>query len=119
MVPSTVDATEFSCSVDVTLSVIGGKWKLLIYKQLKERPSRFSELRRALPRVTQTMLTTQLRELESDGIVSRTIQPGRPPRVEYALTDFGRTLEGVLDAMARWGEEFHTQIVSKRCAKSL
>src|SRR5580704_9202161 len=88
---------EFSCSVDVTLSVIGGKWKLLIYQQLQRSVSRFGELRRALPRITQTMLATQLREMEQDGIVSRTIAARSPVRVAYALTDFGRSLECVLD----------------------
>jgi DNA-binding HxlR family transcriptional regulator len=111
--------SEFSCSVDVTLSVIGGKWKLLIYNQLQQGASRFGHLRRALPRITQTVLATQLRELERDGIVSRTIHAGSPPGVEYALTDFGRSLQDVLDVMARWGEEYHAQVVAKRTSQAV
>ncbi len=108
---------EFSCSVDVTLSVIGGKWKLIIYQHLANGANRYSELRRAIPRITPTVLATQLREMERDGIVSRTMHTGSPVRVQYALTDFGRSLEGVLDVMARWGERYHAQVVSKRLAR--
>jgi DNA-binding HxlR family transcriptional regulator len=110
---------EFTCTVDVTLSVIGGKWKLLIYNQLRRGVTRFGQLRRAVPRITQTMLTQQLRELEADGIVTRTIYPEIPPRVEYALTDFGRTLECVIAVMAQWGEQYFATVVEqKRSASS-
>jgi len=111
---------EYSCSVEVTLSVIGGKWKLLIISQLQRGVSRFGQLRRAIPGVTQTMLTQQLRELEEDGVVSRTIFPEIPPRVEYALTDFGKTLDCVLQVMGMWGEQYHAMVrEKKRAARGL
>ena len=90
--------------IDATLSVLGGKWKLLILWQLVNRPYRFNELRRAIAGVSQHMLTTQLRELESQGIVSRTIYPEVPPRVEYALTEHGKSLRSVMQALAKWGQ---------------
>jgi DNA-binding HxlR family transcriptional regulator len=107
---------EYSCSVEVTLSVIGGKWKLLIIRQLQRGVSRFGQLRRAIPRVTQTMLTQQLRELEEDGVVSRTIFPEIPPRVEYELTEFGKTLDCVLQAMGMWGDQYHAMVREKKRA---
>jgi DNA-binding HxlR family transcriptional regulator len=111
---------EYSCSVEVTLCVIGGKWKLLIIGQLQRGVSRFGQLRRAIPGVTQTMLTQQLRELEEDGVVSRTIFPEIPPRVEYALTDFGKTLDCVLEVMGAWGERYHAMVrEKKRAARGL
>lgn len=106
----------FSCPVDVTLSVIGGKWKLLIYDQLRRGVSRFGQLKRAIPRITQTMLTQQLRELEQDGIVTRTIYAEIPPRVEYALTDFGRTLECVIAVMCDWGTRYQALVVERKLA---
>ena len=104
----------FTCPVDVTLSVIGGKWKLLIYDQLHRGVTRFGQLKRAIPRITQTMLTQQLRELEQDGIVTRTIYAEIPPRVEYALTDFGRTLECVIAVMCQWGTHYQAMVVEKK-----
>lgn len=90
--------------IDATLSVLGGKWKLLILWQLVNRPYRFNELRRAIAGVSQHMLTTQLRELESQGVISRTIYPEVPPRVEYALTEHGKSLRSVMEALAEWGQ---------------
>jgi DNA-binding HxlR family transcriptional regulator len=87
----------------VTLAVIGGRWKVLILYHLFGGVKRFSELQRALPGVTQKMLTQQLRELEGDGIVSRTVYPQVPPKVEYAMTPLGKTLQPVVKAMCRWG----------------
>jgi DNA-binding HxlR family transcriptional regulator len=111
---------QFCCAVDVTLSVIGGKWKLLIYSHLWSGVTRFGQLKRAIPRITQTMLTQQLRELERDGIVTRTIYPEIPPRVEYALTDFGRTLEPVVTRMHAWGMTYVTRVMDqKRLAATL
>ena len=86
-------AARMTCTVDVTLSVIGGKWKLLIYYHLRQGITRFGQLKRAIPRITQTMLTQQLRELEEDGIITRTIYAEIPPRVEYEVTEFGLSLE--------------------------
>ncbi|MEO8624201.1 MAG: helix-turn-helix domain-containing protein [bacterium] len=111
---------SYSCAVEVTLSVIGGKWKLLIIGQLHRGVSRFGQLKRAIPGVTQTMLTQQLRELEEDGVVSRTIFPEIPPRVEYAMTEFGKTLECVLAVMGQWGENYHEMVrEKKRIARGL
>ena len=86
----------------VTLRLLGGKWKLLILWHLWPRTRRFNELKRAIPGITQHMLTTQLRELEADGIVSRTVYAEVPPR-EYALTEYAATLEQVLRPLAAWG----------------
>ena len=105
---------QFCCAVDVTLSVIGGKWKLLIYAHLQEGVTRFGQLKRAIPRITQTMLTQQLRELERDGIVTRTIYAEIPPRVEYALTDFGRTLAPVIEKMHEWGTTYVERVIAQK-----
>lgn len=97
-----LDATE--CPVEATLDLIGGKWKGVILFRLGERTHRFNELGRLLCKVSPRSLTKQLRELERDGLVSRTVYPEVPPRVEYALTDKGRTLLPAIDALKAWGE---------------
>ncbi len=91
-------------SVKTTLDVIGGKWKPLIMFLLVKRTMRFSELQKSIAGITQKMLTQQLRELESDGLVSRKVFPQVPPRVEYSITTHGKTLLPVLDTMHKWGE---------------
>jgi DNA-binding HxlR family transcriptional regulator len=91
------------CSVARTVELIGGKWKAVILYYLLDETLRFNELRRTIPGITQRMLTLQLRELEADGIVERTVFPVVPPHVEYALTPFGKTLEPVLRTMREWG----------------
>ena len=96
---------SYSCAVEVTLSVIGGKWKLLIIGQLQRGVSRFGQLKRAIPGVTQTMLTQQLRELEQDDIVLRKVYPVVPPKVEYSLTPYGRTLRPITELMCAWGKK--------------
>ncbi|MGE4279994.1 MAG: winged helix-turn-helix transcriptional regulator [Magnetospirillum sp.] len=92
------------CPVEATLEMIGGKWKGVVLFHLMEGVHRFSELRRKLPSVTQRMLTKQLRELEDAGLVSRTVYPQVPPRVEYSLTDLGQTLRPVIAALKSWGD---------------
>ncbi len=93
------------CTVAETVEVIGGKWKPTILFHLKDQPRRFNELRRLVPGITQRMLTLQLRALENDGIVSRTVLDEAPPQhVEYALTERGWTLGPILEAMEVWGE---------------
>jgi DNA-binding HxlR family transcriptional regulator len=98
--------TKFpGCPVEATLSFLDGKWKGVILYHLMERTLRFSELRRRLPSVTQRMLTKQLRELEECGLVSRTVFAVVLPRVDYALTPRGVTLQPVIRALAAWGNE--------------
>src|ERR1700682_408579 len=92
--------------IDATLSVLGGKWKMLILWQLLRRPCRFNELRRAITGVSQHMLTVQLRDLESQGVITRTIFAEVPPRVEYALSDHGKSLGDVMRSLAEWGKSY-------------
>ena len=93
------------CPVESALSFLDGKWKGVILFHLMGGTLRFNELRRRLPSITQRMLTKQLRELEDAGLISRTVFPVVPPRVDYALTDRGRTLEPVIQALKKWGED--------------
>ncbi len=95
--------SKSGCAVEVTLSVMGGTWKPIILFQLLHGKKRFGELSRAIPGITQRMLTLQLRELEEAGIVERTVYAEVPPRVDYALTELGRSLQPVLIAMRNWG----------------
>ena len=95
----------FGCSVEATLSVIGGRWKPVIMFKLMGGTLRFNELRRQVPGVTQKMLTNQLRELEADGVIARRVYAEVPPRVEYRLTERGETLRPLLLAMRDWGAE--------------
>ena len=92
-----------SCEVEITLQIIGGRWKVLIIRELLLGVRRFGELQRALPGVTQKMLTQQLREMEQDGIVYREVYPEIPPKVEYSLTSLGKSLQPILHAMHEWG----------------
>ena len=92
------------CSVEIALSVIGGIWKPVILFHLLDRKMRFGELSRSLPHATQRMLTLQLRELEADKVITRTVYREVPPRVEYSLTELGKTLEPVLLSLRDWGE---------------
>ena len=96
--------TPSPCPVTTTLSVIGGKWKPIILYTLYEDTKRFSQIKKLIPAISQKMLTQQLRELEADDIISRTVYPVVPPKVEYSMTDHGRTLIPILDAMVAWGE---------------
>lgn len=98
--------TEYQCSMELTLELIGGKWKSLILWHLGENILRFSELKKALPRITQKMLTQQLRELEQDGLIRRFVYTQVPPKVEYSLTDAGRTILPILAAMCQWGLDY-------------
>ncbi|MBS1144157.1 MAG: putative HTH-type transcriptional regulator YybR [Proteobacteria bacterium] len=94
---------DLHCAAKVTADVVGGRWKVEILHCLFKGTQRFSELQHAIDGVTQKVLTQQLRELEADHVISRQIFPEVPPRVEYSLTDFGRSLWPVLSAMHEWG----------------
>jgi DNA-binding HxlR family transcriptional regulator len=93
--------TEF---VQTTLRVLGGKWKILILWHLKDEVKRFGELKRLMPEISEKMLIRQLRELQKDEIVNRTVYPDIPPKVEYSFTSYGRSLEPVLQLLCNWGE---------------
>lgn len=101
---------DFGCPVEACVEVIGGKWKGVILFHLLGGTKRFNELMRLMPDITQRMLTRQLRELEDDQIVNRKIYAEVPPKVEYSLTDFGKTLEPVLRMIQGWGVEYIGQI---------
>ncbi|MEM9771920.1 MAG: helix-turn-helix domain-containing protein [Cyanobacteria bacterium P01_D01_bin.73] len=94
------------CDVEATLSVIGGRWKPILVCHLLQGKKRFGELRKLTPNATERMITLQLRELEADGVVARHVYAEVPPRVEYELTEFGRSLEPVLLSMQAWGRAF-------------
>lgn len=95
-----------ACPVETTLTLIGDKWKVLILRDLRGGTKRFGELRRSLSGISQKVLTSNLRDMESSGLISREVFPEVPPRVEYALTDLGESMTPILDAMASWGEEY-------------
>lgn len=95
-----------ACPVATTVQLIGSKWKLLILRNLRMRPWRFNELRRDLEGVSQKVLTDSLRAMEDDGIITRTVYPEVPPRVEYALSPLGKSMEPILDAMEQWGSAY-------------
>ena len=103
----TIQERTYNCPVEVTLEIIGGRWKSVVLYHLLSRTRRFGELRKLLPGVTQRMLTLQLRELEADGVVHREVYHEIPPKVEYSLTEFGRSLEPILRSMLAWGEQYH------------
>lgn len=102
-----------ACPVATTVALIGSKWKLLILRNLMARPWRFNELKKDLNGVSQKVLTDSLRSLEEDGIVTRTVYPEVPPRVEYALSDLGESMRPIIDVMQRWGLEYQARMRQK------
>ena len=94
---------EFNCPVKATMEIIGGKWKSIILYYLKDGTQRFGELQRLIPNITKKMLTQQLRELERDKIIERKVFHQVPPKVEYSLSKYGKSLKPVLELMANWG----------------
>ena len=94
------------CPVEITLQLIGDKWKVLIIRDLLEGTKRFNELMRSVEGITQKVLTSHLRAMEAAGLVNRKVYPEVPPRVEYSLTETGLSLKPVLDAMVAWGTDY-------------
>ena len=100
------------CPVATTVSLIGSKWKLLIMRNLLARPWRFNELQKSLDGISQKVLTESLRSMEEDGIITRTVYPEVPPRVEYALSDLGESMRPVIQSMESWGVEYKKSLTT-------
>ena len=98
-----------ACPVETTLTLIGDKWKVLILRDLLTGTKRFGELKKSIGNVSQKVLTAQLRAMEENGLLTRTVYAEVPPRVEYTLTDLGKSLKPILDAMWNWGENYKAQ----------
>ena len=99
-----------ACPVETTLTLIGDKWKVLILRDLLTGTKRFGELKKSIGNVSQKVLTAQLRAMEENGLLTRTAYAEVPPRVEYTLTDLGKSLKPILDAMWNWGEEYKASL---------
>lgn len=106
--PKITESEPQWCPIRSAIDLIGGKWKLPILYHLRDKTLRFSDLRRLLPAVTQKMLTQQLRNMEHDGLISRTVYPEVPPRVEYNITPIAKKLAPVLASMCAWSMEYHS-----------
>lgn len=100
----------YTCTFEITIDLIGGKWKPLIIWHLGNKGTkRFNEIKKLLPKITQKMLTQQLRELEADGLITRKVYAEVPPKVEYSLTDLGESLMPILKMMCDWGDGYYTR----------
>ena len=99
-----------NCPVATTVQMIGNKWKLLILRNLLARPWRFNEMQRSIPGISQKVLTDNLRALEADGIITRTVYPEVPPRVEYALSELGESMRPIIKAMEAWGLDYQKMV---------
>jgi DNA-binding HxlR family transcriptional regulator len=97
---------QIGCPVEITLTLLGNKWKVLILREIFTGTKRFGELSRGVPGISQKMLTQQLRQMEKDNLVHRKVYAEVPPRVEYSLTEIGRSLSPILDAMHKWGTKY-------------
>ena len=104
------DDRRSNCAVEATLGVIGGRWKGVLLYWLLDGKLRFGELRRKVPNCTERMLTTQLRQLEEDGLLTRTVYAEVPPRVEYALTAWGESLRPILLGLREWGQKYKRRL---------
>ena len=100
------------CPVATTVALIGSKWKLLIIRNLRGRPWRFNELKKDLEGISQKVLTDSLRSLENDGIITRTVYPEVPPRVEYALSELGESMRPIIDSMEAWGLSYKERMTN-------
>ena len=101
------------CPVATTVQLIGNKWKLLIIRNLLSRPWRFNELKKDLDGISQKVLTDSLRSMEEDGIITRTVYPEVPPRVEYALSELGETMRPILASMEQWGTNYKISLTQE------
>ncbi len=101
-----IQGNKFHCALDVTMNFIGGKWKSVVLWYLRDATLRFGEIKKKIPDITEKMLSIQLKSLETDRIVKRAVFPEVPLRVEYSLTEFGKTLIPVIEELAKWGREF-------------
>lgn len=111
---SRIEIDQINCEKELTLALIGGKWKLIILWHLGiEGTKRFSELQKLIPTITQKILTNQLRELEEDQLVERTVYPVVPPKVEYKLTAYGESLVPILKLMYEWGKDYGEQVLGR------
>jgi DNA-binding HxlR family transcriptional regulator len=106
------------CPVETTARIVGGRWKAAVLEQLFQDSKRFSELKRAIPGITQRTLSQQLRELQTAGIIERTVHPDTPPRVVYAITPQGESLRPLLEAMCRWGKSHSAVMALKKLRAS-
>ncbi len=105
-----INKTEMPpCPVETTLMLIGDKWKVLILRDLRSGTKRFGELKKSVTGISQKVLTSNLRAMEEDGLLTREVFPEVPPRVEYTLTALGQSMSPILDAMAEWGEAFQAE----------
>ncbi len=104
-----------ACPVEITLTLIGDKWKVLILRDLMDGTKRFGELKKSIGSVTQKVLTAQLRAMEKSGLVHRKVYAEVPPRVEYTLTETGYSLKPILDSMWHWGLDYQTKIETASC----
>ena len=114
MLPGNLHVPGDCRAVSEVLDRVGDKWSVLVVVMLGDGPKRFNQLRRSIATISQRMLTLTLRGLERDGLVTRTVFPTIPPRVDYALTDLGRSLLGPVDALGRWARQHHAAIVRAR-----
>lgn len=105
-----MDKFSTNCPVELTLQLIGNKWKVLIIRDLLTGTKRFNELMRSVTGITQKVLTSNLRSMENDGLLIRTVYPEVPPKVEYSLTSMGESLQPILDSMVSWGNNYKQNI---------
>ena len=106
------------CPVETTIRIVGGRWKAAVIEQLFQDPKRFSELKRGIVGITHRTLSHQLRELETAGIVERTVYPDKPPRVVYTITPLGKSLRPLLEAMCHWGKSHSATMALKKLRAS-
>lgn len=106
------EQVETILGLETALKILGGKWKILILWQLKDHPRRYNQLRREIEGITEKMLIQHLRELEGDGMIARTVFEQVPPKVEYSITEYGRSLSPVLIQLCKWGEQQDTHLPS-------